>query len=71
LKGKIASWFNYRGFGFIKVEGQENDVIVHTSDLKRFFSPEVGDTVEFEFSDSYKARARYARAVNVEMVSHS
>jgi len=70
MKGKMASWFNYRGFGFIEVEGQENDVIVHTSDLKGFSNPEVGDTVEFEVSDSYKARARYTRAVNVERVSH-
>jgi len=71
LKGKIASWFNYRGFGFIDVKGQENDVCVYTSDLKGFSNPEVGDTVEFEVSDNYKARSRYARAVNVKMVSHS
>ena len=71
MKGKIASWFNYRGFGFIDVEGQKNDVCVYTSDLKGFSNPEVGDTVEFEVSDSYKARSRYARAVNVKMISHS
>jgi CspA family cold shock protein len=65
LKGKIARWFNYRGFGFIDVEGQEKDVFVHTSDLKGFSSPEVGDTVEFEVSDSDKG----PRAVNVEMVA--
>jgi len=53
LKGKIARWFNYRGFGFIDVEGQENDVFVHMSDLKAFSSPEVGDTVEFEVAESY------------------
>jgi CspA family cold shock protein len=63
LKGKIARWFNYRGFGFIDVEGQENDVFVHTSDLKGFSSPEVGDTVEFEVAESYKG----PRAVNVEI----
>ena len=64
MKGTIAKWFNYRGFGFIDVEGQENDVFVHTSDLQGISSPEVGDTVEFEVNDSYKG----PRAINVEIV---
>ncbi len=63
MKGKIARWFNYRGFGFIDVDGQVNDVFVHTSDVKGFSDPQVGDTVEFEVRDSDKG----PRAVNVEI----
>jgi CspA family cold shock protein len=64
LKGTIARWFNYRGFGFIDVEGQTKDVFVHTSDLKGVSEPEVGNTVEFEVRDSFKG----PRAVDVEIV---
>jgi len=61
VKGKIARWFEYRGFGFIDVEGRKNDIFVHTSDVKGISSPTVGDTVEFDVRDSYKG----PRAVNV------
>jgi CspA family cold shock protein len=64
LKGKIARWFNYRGFGFIDIDGQEKDIFVHASDVKGWASPEVGDAVEFEVRDSFKG----PRAVNVEIV---
>jgi CspA family cold shock protein len=63
VKGKIARWFDYRGFGFIDVDGQEKDVFVHTSDVKDFASPQVGDNVEFEVTESDKG----SRAVNVEI----
>ena len=63
MKGKIARWFDFRGFGFIDVEGQEKDVFVHTSDVKDFASPQVGDTVEFEVMESDKG----SRAVDVEI----
>ena len=63
MKGKIARWFNFRGFGFIDVEGQEKDIFVHTSDVKGDSSPIIGDTVEFEVTESNKG----PRAVNVEI----
>jgi CspA family cold shock protein len=63
MKGTIARWFDYRGFGFIAVEGQEKDVFVHTSDVKGVGSPQVGDSVEFEVTESNKG----PRAVNVEI----
>ena len=63
MKGTIAKWFDYRGFGFIDVEGQEKDIFVHTSDVKGYSSPQVGDSVEFEVTESYKG----PRAVNVEI----
>ncbi len=65
MKGKIVRWFNYRGFGFIDIEGQEKDVFVHTSDVKGWSNPEIGDVVEFDIRDSYKG----PRAVNVEIVN--
>lgn len=62
MKGTIARWFDYRGFGFIDVEGQEKDVFVHTNDIKGG-SPKIGDSVEFEIQESQKG----PRAVNVEI----
>jgi CspA family cold shock protein len=64
VKGKITRWFNFRGFGFIDVEGHKKDIFVHTNDVKGYLSPEVGDTVEFEIQENYKG----PRAVNVEIL---
>lgn len=36
LQGTIARWFDHRGFGFIDVEDQPNDIFVHISDVKGF-----------------------------------
>jgi CspA family cold shock protein len=62
MKGTIARWFDYRGFGFINIEGQEKDIFVHTTDIKGA-SPQVGDSVEFEVQESTKG----PRAINVEI----
>lgn len=61
MKGKIARWFEYRGYGFIDVDGQTDDVFVHSSDIKGLSSPTVGDEVEFDVRESDKG----PRAVNV------
>jgi CspA family cold shock protein len=63
MKGNIKRWFDYKGYGFIDVEGQEKDMFVHTSDIKGFSSPKIGDEVEFEVRESEKG----PRAVNVEI----
>lgn len=63
MKGKISRWFDYRGFGFIDVEGQEKDIFVHTSDIEAPATPQVGDTVEFEVQESDKG----PRAINVKI----
>lgn len=63
VQGTIARWFDHRGFGFIDVEDQPNDIFVHVSDVKGFISPRTGDDVEFEIRDTYKG----PRAVNVEL----
>ncbi|UCH03003.1 MAG: cold shock domain-containing protein [Candidatus Bathyarchaeota archaeon] len=64
MKGKIARWFDFRGYGFIDVEGQEKDLFVHTNDVTSVSSPEVGDEVEFEVGESYKG----PKAINVKIV---
>lgn len=64
MKGKIARWFEFRGFGFIDVEDKEKDVFVHTSDINGFTAPHVGDTVDFEVRETYKG----LRAVNVDIM---
>ena len=63
MKGTIKKWFEFRGFGFIDVEGQDNDVFVHTSDVSGFVTPKIGDIVEFDVEESYKG----PRAVHVEI----
>jgi CspA family cold shock protein len=63
MKGTIKRWFDYRGYGFIDVEGQEKDMFVHTNDVKGFSTPKVGDEVDFDIQETYKG----PRAVNVEI----
>jgi CspA family cold shock protein len=63
MKGTIARWFDFRGFGFIEVEGQEHDIFVHSSNFNGFVVPKVGDVVDFDVQDSPKG----LRAVNVEI----
>jgi len=58
VKGKIARWFEYRGYGFIDVDGQQNDIFVHTSDIKGLSSPTVGDEVEFEVETAIRDHER-------------
>ena len=64
MKGTITRWFDFRGFGFIDIDDQEQDVFVHTSDVNGFATPHVGDTVDFEIRETYKG----SRAVNVDIL---
>lgn len=59
-KGSIKSWRRDRGFGFINVEGQEEDVFVHISELRDLGRPpRIGDNISFsiETQDNGKVRA--------------
>ena len=52
--GTIAG-LNDKGFGFIKVEGQEKDLFFHANDVEGEFNDlRQGDTVEFEMGSSDK-----------------
>jgi CspA family cold shock protein len=64
MKGTIARWFDTRGFGFINVEGQPNDIFIHISDMKRSSTPHVVDEVEFDVRDTNRG----PRAADVEIV---
>jgi len=45
-----------KGFGFIKIEGQEKDLFFHSNELQnvKFDELREGDTVTFEVGDSPK-----------------
>ncbi len=53
--GTIAG-INDKGFGFIKVEGQDKDLFFHANDVTEgeFNDLRQGDTVEFEMGHSDK-----------------
>lgn len=63
MKTGVVKFFNdAKGFGFIKVDGEGDDVFVHSTGLK---SPiREGDKVQFEVQQGKKGLA----AVNVEVI---
>jgi CspA family cold shock protein len=63
LEGTVKRWLD-RGFGFIEVEGQEDQVFVHHTALDGASELVEGQKVEFEVEDSPKG----PRAVNVKIV---
>jgi CspA family cold shock protein len=63
LEGTVKRWLD-RGYGFIDVDGQEDDVFVHNSGLIGAEELREGQKVEFELEDSPKG----PRAVNVKIV---
>ncbi len=62
-KGKIARLMD-RGYGFISVEGKEEDLFFHANDLQgiEFNTLKEGDEVSFEVREGSKGPA----AVNIE-----
>ncbi|MBD3206339.1 cold-shock protein [Candidatus Bathyarchaeota archaeon] len=64
LEGKVKKWLEYRGFGFIEVEGQDDDVFVHHTELKGISSLTSGQKVEFEIEDTPKG----PQALNVREI---
>jgi CspA family cold shock protein len=64
LEGEVKRWLDGRGFGFIEVEDQDDDVFVHCSELKGTFSLMRGQKVEFDLESSFKG----PRAVNVKVL---
>lgn len=66
-QGKVKFFDDAKGFGFIEVEGQEDDVFVHHSDIQMpgFKSLDEGDRVEFEIEQADKGpRAKNVRKVD-------
>lgn len=63
VEGTVKRWLD-RGYGFIDVDGQDDDVFVHNSELSGAFELREGQKVEFELEDSPKG----PRAVNVKIL---
>ncbi len=63
LEGTVKRWLS-RGYGFIGIEGEEDDVFVHHSELQGAFRLEEGQIVEFDVEDSPKG----PRATNVKII---
>jgi CspA family cold shock protein len=63
LEGTIKRWLD-RGFGFIAVEGQDDEVFVHHTSLDGVSELREGQKVEFEIEDGPKG----PRATNVKVV---
>ena len=67
--GTIARIISDKGFGFIKVDGQEKDLFFHTSDVVGGIeSLAEGDKVTFEIADSPKGDGKQ-NAVKVTKVA--
>lgn len=54
LRGTIKKYLSYRGFGFIEVEGREDDVFFHVSNYPRSALPASGQEVEFKLVETPK-----------------
>jgi cold shock CspA family protein len=56
MKGKIKKYLSYRGFGFIEVKDDENDIFFHVSNYPVTSLPASGQEVEFSIIESEKGK---------------
>ncbi len=69
MQGTVARIISDKGFGFIKIDGQEKDLFFHTSDVSGGIeSLREGDNVSFEVADSAKGDGKQ-NAVSVMKVA--
>jgi CspA family cold shock protein len=66
-KGTVSRWFDFKGYGFIDVDGVDKDVFVHNSDVKGIHSIRQGEKVEFDIIETDKGH----KAVNVQVISET
>jgi len=64
LEGTVKRWLTGRGYGFIDVDGDDDDIFVHHTDLQDAYALMRGQKVEFDVEDTPKG----PRAVNVKVV---
>jgi cold shock CspA family protein len=71
-KGKLITWKDDRGFGFIKsskpIDGSK-DIFLHISDLKGMSRPKVGDTIFYEVKTDADGKLRASNASIEEVVT--
>ena len=53
-RGKVKWFSRQRGYGFIMVEGSDEEIFVHRTDLEGVYSLREGQEVEFEVEDTPK-----------------
>ena len=63
MEGVVKRWLD-RGYGFISVEGNDDDVFVHHTGLDGVYELLEGQNVEFDIEDTPKG----PRAVNVKII---
>jgi CspA family cold shock protein len=63
LEGIVKRWLD-RGYGFIGVEGNDEDVFVHHSSLEEAYELSEGQNVAFDMESSPQG----PKAVNVRIV---
>jgi len=54
LKGTIQKYFSNRGFGFIEIDGKEDNIFFHRSNYPVNEIPAIGQDVEFTIVDTPK-----------------
>ena len=64
MEGTVKRWLTGRGFGFIDVDGDDDDIFVHHTDLQDAYALMRGQKVEFDVDSTPKG----PRAVNVKVV---
>ncbi|HEX9914211.1 MAG TPA: cold shock domain-containing protein [Candidatus Bathyarchaeia archaeon] len=56
MKGRIAKFFSFKGYGFIEMAESKDDIFFHTSSYPVTSTPEVGTVVEFKVVETPKGR---------------
>jgi len=64
MKGTVKTWLDFKGYGFINVEDQNDDLFVHHSGLSNTSYLKKGQPVEFEVKDT----PRGPQAVDVKIL---
>ena len=56
MKGTIQKYFSNRGFGFIEIEGEDDNIFFHRSNYPVNEIPTIGQAVEFTIADTPKGK---------------
>ena len=64
MKGKISKYLSFRGYGFISVEDQENDIFFHVTKYPPTELPVQDKLVEFDVEVTPKGK----EAVNINEI---